>query len=39
MEQPIIYINPQKAHNLDKEIALQKIYYRSDGYYQTVEKM
>ncbi|RHZ83003.1 hypothetical protein Glove_101g30 [Diversispora epigaea] len=27
------------AHELDREIALQKLYYRPKGYYRTVEKM
>ena len=39
MEKPVIYIDPQRARDLDREITLQKIYYRLEGYYQTAEKM
>src|SRR2546430_14566181 len=39
MGEPVIYINPQKAHDLDRHLALQKLYYRPEGYYQTSEKM
>ena len=39
MEKPIIYIDPQRVRDLDKEITLQKIYYRPEGYYRTAEKM
>ena len=39
MGEPVIYINPQKAHDLDRHLALQKLYYRPEGYYQTAEKM
>src|SRR4051794_27247495 len=39
MGELVIYINPQKAHNLDHHLALQKLYYRPEGYYQTAEKM
>ena len=39
MEKPIIYIDPQKAYKLDREIALQKLYYQPEGYYRTVEKI
>ena len=39
MDQPVIYIDPQRAHVLDREIALQKLYYRPEGYYRTVVKM
>ncbi|CAG8480762.1 8293_t:CDS:2 [Ambispora gerdemannii] len=38
-DSPVIYIDPQSAHVLDREIALQKIYYRPEGYYRTAEKM
>ncbi len=30
----VIYIDPQKAHNLDWHLALQKLYYRPEGLYQ-----
>ncbi|RHZ57327.1 hypothetical protein Glove_390g46 [Diversispora epigaea] len=39
MEKPVIYIDPQKAHELDRNIALQKLYYRPEGYFRTIEKM
>ncbi|CAG8774876.1 10093_t:CDS:1, partial [Cetraspora pellucida] len=39
MEKPVIYIDPQRARNLDREITLQKIYYRPEGYYRTAKKM
>ena len=39
MEEPVIYIDPQKARDLDQDLALQKLYYRTEGYYQTAEKM
>ena len=39
MDQPVIYIDPQRARDLDREIALQKLYYRPEGYYRTAEKM
>ena len=38
-DSPVIYIDSQRAYDLDREIALQKIYYRPEGYYRTVEKM
>jgi len=38
-DSPVIYIDSQRAHDLDREIALQKLYYRPEGYYRTVEKM
>ncbi|GBB89157.1 hypothetical protein RclHR1_15850001, partial [Rhizophagus clarus] len=38
-ERPVIYIDPQKARDLDRDLTLQEIYYRSEGYYQTAEKM
>ena len=49
MEKPLIYINPQKAYELDQEIAkskkvkdrnlaLQRLYYHPEGYYRTAEK-
>ena len=38
-ERPVIYIDLQKAHDLDRHLALQKLYYRPEGYYQTAEKM
>ena len=36
MEEPVIYINPQKAHDLDRHLALQKLYYRPEGLYQNI---
>ena len=39
MGEPVIYINPQKARNLDQNLALQKLYYRPEGYYRSAEKM
>ena len=39
MGEPLIYIDPQKAQDLDQDLALQKLYYRSEGYYRTAEKM
>ncbi|CAB4418566.1 unnamed protein product [Rhizophagus irregularis] len=36
---PVIYIDPQKARDLDWDLALQKLYYRPKGYYRTAEKM
>ena len=39
MDQPVIYIDPQRAHVLDREIALQKLYYRPEGYYQNGERL
>ncbi|PKK57256.1 hypothetical protein RhiirC2_798376 [Rhizophagus irregularis] len=38
-ERLVIYINPQKAQDLDWDLTLQKFYYRPKGYYQTAEKM
>ena len=39
MGEPVIYIDPQKAHDLDRHLALQKLYYRPESYYRTAEKM
>jgi len=39
MGEPLIYIDPQKAQDLDQDLALQKLYYRPEGYYRTAEKM
>src|SRR6266542_3081287 len=39
MGELVIYIDPQKAQDLDQNLALQKLYYRPEGYYQTAEKM
>src|SRR5436190_20582168 len=36
---PTINIDPQKAYDLDWHLALQKLYYRPEGYYRTAEKM
>src|SRR2546429_6361765 len=38
-ERPVIYIDPQKVRDLDQDLALQKLYYRPEGYYRTAEKM
>ena len=37
MEELVIYINPQKAHDLDWHLALQKLYYRPEGLYQNIK--
>jgi hypothetical protein len=39
MGEPVIYIDPQKARDLDRDLTLQKLYYRPEGYYRTAEKM
>ncbi len=39
MGEPVIYIDPQKAQDLDQDLTLQEIYYRPEDYYQTAEKM
>ncbi len=39
MGEPVIYIDPQKMQDLDQELALQKLYYRPERYYQTAKKM
>src|ERR671927_711008 len=39
MGETVIYIDPQKARDLDRDLTLQKLYYRPEGYYQTAEKM
>ena len=38
-ERPVIYIDPQKARELDRDLTLQELYYRPEGYYRTAEKM
>jgi hypothetical protein len=38
-KRPVIYIDPQKARDLDRDLALQKLYYRPEGYYRSAEKM
>ena len=38
-KRPVIYIDPQKARDLDQDLTLQEIYYRPEGYYRTAEKM
>src|SRR3954447_217000 len=35
----VIYINPQKARELDQDLTLQELYYRPEGYYRSAEKM
>jgi hypothetical protein len=37
MGEPVIYIDPQKAHDLDRHLALQKLYYRPEGLYQNAK--
>src|SRR6266498_5477419 len=39
MGEPLIYIDPQKAYDLDQDLTLQELYYRPEGYYQTAKKM
>src|SRR6266542_5372825 len=39
MGEPVIYIDLQKVQDLDQNLALQKLYYRPEGYYRTAEKM
>ena len=39
MGELVIYIDLQKAQDLDQNLALQKLYYRPEGYYRTAEKM
>ncbi len=38
-KRPVIYIDPQKARDLDQDLTLQKFYYRPEGYYRIAEKM
>ena len=38
-KRPVIYIDSQKARDLDRDLALQKLYYRPEGYYRSAEKM
>jgi len=33
----VIYIDPQKAHNLDQHLALQKLYYHPESLYQNAK--
>ena len=33
MGEPVIYIDPRRGRELDMDIALQKLYYRPEGYY------
>ena len=37
MGEPLIYIDPQKAHDLDRNLALQKLYYQPEGLYQNIK--
>ena len=39
MGEPVIYIDLQKAQELDQDLTLQEIYYRPEDYYRTAEKM
>jgi len=36
---PVIYIDPQRARDLDREIILQKLYYCPECYYQNAERL
>jgi hypothetical protein len=38
-KRPVIYINPQKVRDLDRDLTLQKLYYQPEGYYRTAEKL
>ncbi len=37
MGELLIYIDPQKAHDLDRNLALQKLYYQPEGLYQNIK--
>ncbi|RHZ69228.1 hypothetical protein Glove_286g14 [Diversispora epigaea] len=39
MREPVIYIDLQKARELDISIDLQKIYYHPSGYQRTSKKL
>ena len=39
MGEPVIYIDSQRATDLDRELALQKLYYQPRGYYRTAKKL
>ena len=39
MGELVIYIDPQRARDLDRDLTLQKLHYRPEDYYRTVEKM
>src|SRR3954447_7694906 len=39
MGEPVIYIDPQKAQDLNWDFALQKLYYQPERYYRTAKKM
>jgi hypothetical protein len=39
MGEPVIYIDPQKARDLDRNLALQKLYYRPEGLYQNAKRL
>src|SRR6266542_3958415 len=39
MGEPVIYIDPQKAYDLDRDFILQELYYRPEDYYRTAKKM
>ena len=34
-----IYIDSQRAYDLDRNLALQKLYYQPRGYYRTAKKL
>ena len=36
---PFISVNPKNSHKLDVGIALQKLYYKPEGYHRTVNKL
>jgi len=39
MREPVVYIDSQKARELDISIDLQKIYYHPSGYQRTNKKL
>ena len=39
MGEPVIYIDSQRAYNLDRDFALQKLYYQPRGYYRMAKKL
>src|SRR5688572_4942086 len=39
MLEPTIEIDTLEAKTIEREMILQKLYYRPDGYYRTVEKL
>ena len=39
MKEPVIYIDPQRALDLDWDLVLQKLYYQPRGYYRIAKKL